>query len=287
MAKSGIFQVAGSVDTHAHVFRHDLPMKPDRRHSPDFDALPQDYLAHLDNAGVQFGVLVQPSFLGTDNSYMLQTLASHPERLRGVAVVDAACTEDELDRLALAGVVGIRLNLVGLPLPDLGNTQWRSLLSRVAARGWHVEVHRAAADLPLLIPHILKTGGHVVVDHFGRPDPVAGEEDPGFRYLLSQASEGRVWVKLSASYRTWKPEDGNAGLRSTALARLLLQSFGPRRLLWGSDWPHTENRQVAGYARSRQWLDEWVPEAEDRERILVSSPAELFGFQALPERSSG
>ena len=287
MAKNGALHMAGSVDTHAHVFRRDLPMKPDRRHSPDFDALPQDYLAHLDSTGLRFGVLVQPSFLGTDNSYMLQVLASHPDRLRGVAVVDVACTEDELDRLALAGVAGIRLNLVGLPLPDLGDAQWQSLLVRVARRGWHVEIHRAAADLPLLIPHVLKAGGHVVVDHFGRPDPIAGEEDPGFRYLLSQASEGRVWVKLSASYRIWQPTNGSAGQRSTVLAGLLLQSFGAQRLLWGSDWPHTEHRHLAEYGQSRQWLDEWVPEAEDRERILVGSPAELFGLQALQERASG
>ena len=271
-------QLMGGVDTHAHVFRRDLPLKADRRYSPDFDALPEDYLAHLDSAGLQYGVLVQPSFLGTDNSYMLDVLLAHADRLRGVAVVDVACPDDELERLALAGVVGIRLNLVGVPVPDLGGTLWQSLLIRVARRGWHVEIHRRAEDLPLIIPHILKAGCNVVVDHFGRPDSTAGAEDPGFFYLLSLATEGRVWVKLSALYRTWKPADASAKSHSIKLAELLLQSYGSQRLLWGSDWPHTEHRHLTEYAQSRQCLDTWVPQLEDRKRILIDSPIELFKF---------
>lgn len=268
----------GVVDSHAHVFLHTLPMKPGRRHSPDFDALPQDYLAHLDDAGVQYGVLVQPSFLGTDNSYMLDLVRKHPERLRAVAVVDPLSSDEELDLLAQAGVVGIRLNLLGLPLPDLADATWQSLLRKAAKRNWHVEIHRAASDLPALIPHVLAAGCQVVVDHFGRPDPEAGEMDSGFRYLLTLGSEGRVWVKLSASYRTWVPEHGSAGARANVLAEQLLRAFGPQRLVWGSDWPHTEHRHLLDYKQSRQWLEDWVPDAEDRDRILIGSPAELFGF---------
>nr|WP_198969864.1 hypothetical protein [Xylophilus sp. ASV27] len=48
-----------AVDTHAHVFVRGLPLAAQRRHAPGYDALPRDYLAHLDRHGLSHGVLVQ------------------------------------------------------------------------------------------------------------------------------------------------------------------------------------------------------------------------------------
>src|SRR5258708_22274183 len=74
------FAIASSVDTHAHVFERGLPMPDARRYAPDEDALLGTYLHHLDTHGMAHGVLVQPSFLGTDNSYLLQALRAQPQR---------------------------------------------------------------------------------------------------------------------------------------------------------------------------------------------------------------
>lgn len=57
-----------SIPTHAHVFARDLPLTSDRRYAPAYDATIDDYLGMLDRNGMSHGVLVQPSFLGTDNS---------------------------------------------------------------------------------------------------------------------------------------------------------------------------------------------------------------------------
>src|SRR3954447_5853788 len=59
---------AGATDCHAHVFKRGLKLADVRRYAPDYDATPQDYLRVLDENGMARGVLVQPSFLGTDNS---------------------------------------------------------------------------------------------------------------------------------------------------------------------------------------------------------------------------
>ena len=143
-----------AVDTHAHVFRQGLALADTRRHTPDYDATLDQYLALLDTHGLTHGVLVQPSFLGTDNSHLVQALRAQPDRLRGVAVVDPAITDEALQALAAAGVVGIRLNLIGLPLPDVAAPAWRHLLDRVNALGWHVEIHVQAARLALSLIHI-------------------------------------------------------------------------------------------------------------------------------------
>ncbi|QRG26799.1 amidohydrolase family protein [Halomonas binhaiensis] len=86
------------VDTHAHVFRADLPLAPGRRYSPDYDASVDSFLGHLNLHGVSHGVLVQPSFLGTDNSFMVAALRQHPSRLRGIAVVDPEIHRERMSR---------------------------------------------------------------------------------------------------------------------------------------------------------------------------------------------
>src|SRR5256885_1848679 len=201
VCSSDLFAIASSVDTHAHVFERGLPMPDARRYAPDEDALLGTYLHHLDTHGVAHGVLVQPSFLGTDNSYLLQALRAQPQRLRGVAVVDESTGDEQLQALADAGVVGMRLNLIGLPLPDLNAPGWRRVLEQANTLGWHVELHLQAGRLPDLLPALLAAGCRVVVDHFGRPDPALGVRDPGFGYLLQQAGSGdRKSTRLNSSH---------------------------------------------------------------------------------------
>ncbi|MFD4839314.1 amidohydrolase family protein [Achromobacter sp. NPDC058515] len=266
-----------AVDTHAHVFRQGLALADTRRHTPDYDAALAEYLALLDAHGLSHGVLVQPSFLGADNSHMVQALRAAPERLRGVAVVGKDISESELQALARAGVVGIRLNLIGLELPALEAPAWQALLSRVNALGWHVEIHLQAARLRGVMPVLLAAGCRVVVDHFGRPDAALGVSDPGFQYLLRQADSGRVWVKLSAPYRNWAAPACAASDRLAA--QQLLDAYTPERLMWGSDWPHTEHRHLASYPAATQWLDAWIDDPAQRRVLLADTPLRLFQFQ--------
>lgn len=131
--------VSSFVDTHAHVFRISLQLAHKRRYTPDYDARLDTYLELLKQHGFGYGVLVQPSFLGTDNSHMLEALASQPSKLRGVAVVSPSVSDDELAQLATSGVTGIMLNLRGQSLPDLAAAPWTTLWSRLFQLGWHVE----------------------------------------------------------------------------------------------------------------------------------------------------
>jgi predicted TIM-barrel fold metal-dependent hydrolase len=263
-----------AVDAHAHIFVRGLPLAPQRRHAPDYDATLDAYVAHLAANGVSHGVLVQPSFLGTDNSFFAAASRKYPQRFRGVAVVDPAISDAGLDALTRDGVVGVRLNLVGLLLPDLKQGVWPHLFARINALRWHVEVHRQAADLPVIVDALLAQRCTVVVDHFGRPDPDAGSADPGFQYLLSTAATGNVWVKLSAAYRSVRDDSGEA--TGNALAGRLLAAFGAERLVWGSDWPHTQHQHVIDYASSLRALHAWIPDPSQRRTILTTSAKTLF-----------
>lgn len=264
------------VDTHAHVFLRQMPLAAARRYAPDFDAPPGEYLDLLDAHGATHGVLVQPSFLGLDNSYLLSVLRQHPQRLRGVVMLAPETTESELAALAAQGVVGVRLNLVGQPLPDLTLPVWQAFLARIRALDWHLELHRRAADLAPLISAAARSGCRVVIDHFGRPDAVQASADPGFAALLRQADSGQVWVKLSAAYRNAGDQPRADAAAARECARQLLAAFGPQRLVWGSDWPHTQHRHLATYGASLAALTDWVPDAAQRRQILGATAAELF-----------
>ena len=179
------------------------------------------------------------------------------------------------DVLALdkAGIVGIRLNLVGQPLPDLTAPEWKTLLANLKAANWQVEIQRNASDLVGLVPKLLDAGVAVVLDHYTLPDPKLGVDDPAFQSILKFGATGRVWVKISAPYRN--------GPNGAAFAKqaypLLRTSFGLDHLLWGSDWPHTQFEATESYAKNRHFLDELVTDADERAKVLIA-PRSLFRF---------
>lgn len=262
-----------AIDSHAHVFHRGLKLAPGRRYAPDYDAPLSLYLDQLDHNGMTNGVLVQPSFLGTDNSYLVECLKQTSGGLRGIAVVDPTVSTDELRELDRAGVVGIRLNLVGRPLPDLAASEWRGLLANVKAMAWQVEIQRNASDLAALAPQLLDHGVTVVLDHYALPDPKLGVADPGFQSVLNLGATKNVWVKISAPYR-----NGAAGESFAKEAYPLLRNaYGLDRLLWGSDWPHTQFEATQSYAKNREFLDTLMVDKSERAQVLAS-PRQLFRF---------
>ena len=264
------------VDSHAHIFETGLELAPIRRYAPTYDATVADYLAVLDAHGVRFGVLVQPSFLGTHNEYMIAGLRKHPDRLRGIAVVEPETSLDVLHAMDADGVVGIRLNLAGLPLPNLSSRTWQRFLAHVRRLDWQVEIHRQGRDLPLLVEPLLDAGVNVVIDNVGCPERDADVAESADYYLAARAQTRRVWVKLAGAYRNWPDWDDQGP--ATRTISLLLWEFGPERLIWGSDWPHTQNESKITFADTRKKLETWVTDPRDRKTILQDTPMRLFRF---------
>ena len=259
----------GGVDSHAHLFVRGLALTPTRRYAPDYEATLDDYLGLLDTHGLAAGVIVQPSFLGTDNGFLLDCVSSRPERLRGVVVVDPELRARELRALKDRGACGIRLNLIGAPPPDLTEPAWEAFLRRVADAGLHVEVQAQGMDWIGLLQPLLASGADLVVDHFGRPSAELGVEDPGFLAILRAGQTGRVWVKMSGPYRF-----GHEAASACALK--LAVDVGPERLVWGSDWPFTQFEDRVDYAQSLDWLFDWLPSLRARSTALRDTARKLY-----------
>ncbi|CAG2129295.1 2-pyrone-4,6-dicarbaxylate hydrolase [compost metagenome] len=273
------------VDCHFHVFDAGVAVAS-ARYRPPYAAPLADWLAMAGALGDPavdpvdavdpYGVVVQTSFLGTDNSAMLAALGRMPGRLRGVAVVDPAVNDAELATLDAAGVRGIRLNLYG----DAGwrridTAPWRTLFQRVAALGWHVELHTNNGDgatvLAALDIAMGETSAPIVLDHFGRPGPL-GVDDPVFDTARTVAVRRPLWIKISAPYRLASPNQW------PALAAHWAEVAGPDRLLWGSDWPWT-NHEAPARADECRAVMAWFAQRPDlTEGLRWRNAAALYGF---------
>lgn len=265
------------IDSHAHVFSRELNLATARRYTPGYDATLAQYLSRLQTRGLSHGVLVQPSFLGTDNSYLLAALRQAPEQLRGVVVLERDVSRATLNDMARLGVVGVRLNLMGKPLPDFRDAAWRAFFANIAELGWHMELHRQVEDLPGLIRQLMPFGIKLVIDHFGRPDARSGLDQPGFFEVLELGLSGQVWMKVSGIYRLEGTPQQNLEFARMALP-LLAQSFGIGRLMWGSDWPHTQHEESVGFETVVDQLKALECSTELMRALLVDSPRRVFGF---------
>lgn len=239
-----------NLDAHLHVFHDRLPLRPERRYTPGYSATTTQLLAQLDAAGVHGAVLVQPSFLA-DHDYLLAAAAQHPDRLRAVvSPADRAELQAGWGRWVDAGVVGVRLNLVGRELPDLGAPQWRSVGHEMSEGGIHLEIHASGDQWPGLVSQLADWPSDVVIDHLGRAVDVAP--------LIELGTREHVWFKASAPYR-W-PDGAAAG----RLVGELLERTGGERLLWGSDWPFTQHESEVNYAGVLAEVTEPFPDVAAR-----------------------
>jgi predicted TIM-barrel fold metal-dependent hydrolase len=265
------------VDSHFHVFKAAVA-QPGARYVPHYDAPMQAWQAQAQTLGVQRGVLVQPSFLGTDNSHLLRELIQNPQTLRGVVVLRPDTPIVELERLNALGVRGIRLNLAGVSHQmeswQQASTFWDALL----ALGWHLELHTDIGALPGVLAQ-LPSMLPLVLDHMGKPDALC-LSDPSIKAVLERAAHCTVYIKLSGPYRL-------GGRDACALARLWQSELGDHRLLWGSDWPFTNHEHEAHYPTLFPALRAWVGE-EALQAVLVGNPnAVYWGCPSVYPQSSG
>uniref|UniRef100_A0A7C2BFW4 Amidohydrolase-related domain-containing protein n=1 Tax=Pseudomonas graminis TaxID=158627 RepID=A0A7C2BFW4_9PSED len=265
------------IDGHAHVFSRELDLTSARRYSPDYDATLAMYRHQLHQHGLSHGVLVQPSFLGTDNRYLLDALQQAPDQLRGVVVVERDISRAAMEEMDRLGVVGVRLNLMGKALPDFSEPQWRVFFRHVAALDWHVEVHRQVADMPALLAGLMPFGMKIVIDHLGRPDARLGFDQPGFRQMLELGRSGQLWMKVSGIYRLEGKAQENLDFARAALP-LLVDTYGQQRLVWGSDWPHTQHERSVSYGSVVEHLQALGCTAQLMRSLLIEAPQVLFDF---------
>ena len=282
-------KLQSACDTHVHIIgdQSQYPMVQDRRYTPGLASV-ADLQAHLERQGLTRAVIVQPSVYGFDNRCMLAALAAMQGQARGVAVLPESITTAQIQEFDAQGVRGIRLNIEStghFNAADLAS-QLKYWGARLAELGWHIQVYAPMAWLASCEAVIEACPVPVVLDHFALWTEAACNSEQA-RKLLGLLESGKLYIKLSASYRVPVQDAGQLRQLAQQLVRIR-----PDRLLWGSDWPHTNREAGRGaleVSRYRQidpktmrlerlgWLlardgSDW------QSHILIENPARLYRF---------
>ena len=266
----------GSCDCHAHVFgpQSRYPFLPHAGYIAP-DASGADFVRMLTTIGCDRAVLVQPSVYGTDNSAMLDALRSKVFPFRGIAVVDEHVTDRELQTMHDAGVRGVRINLAATT-PGLTLEQAPRLAGRLKEMGWHLQFFIDFKKYPDIEERLSKLPIDIVIDHFGRVNAADGVDAPPFQALLRLLRRENCWAKIMGVYFVSRRAPDFPDV--AALARAVVAA-APDRTVWATDWPHPMGLdQMPNDGDLADMLADWIPDAAQREQVLVTNPARRYGF---------
>ena len=273
-----------TVDAHIHCFAGAadprFPYDPEGPYQPEGAATPEALLKCMDEAGVEYGILVQPEPYQADHRYLGHCLDIGAGRLKATCLFPADRPESP-DRLAglvrdrPGQVVALRVHAYApRRLPALGTPTFRALWERAGSLGLAIQLHfepRYAPGFEGLIRDF--PGTTVIVDHLGRPFQGTPKESAT---VLGWARLPNVVMKLSLLPR----REDYPHRDITPIVAELVDAFGPDRLIAGGNFGAVTAPPAyrSEWERLRSFLS-GLSEG-DRGKILGGTAARLFGFGA-------
>ncbi len=237
------------IDAHSHIWTPDTERYPLAAGFRRADMNPPSFTSEelrqqAISVGVNRVVLIQMTYYGDDNSYILDTIAQYPEMYRGVGVIDQESPDvaNTMRTLKEQGVSGFRIEPKQRPVES-----WLS--SEGMRRMWACGADQNLALCCLINPNALPALDRmcddfpetpVVIDHMCRIGATGEINVDELQALCDMAKHKRLTVKVSAFYALGQKRPPYHDLVPTI--RQIYESFGPERLMWASDAPF----QVAG-----------------------------------------
>lgn len=227
------------VDPHVHIWTQDPAFPwPDPANPPAADECNAEILLDLmATNGVEKTVLVQPIYNLWNNRYVLHAAKKYPDKYMAVGRVDPE-DPDNADHLSEwteeHGMHGVRLSpsveaagdwFVGpLMLPLFKRAETLGVPMLILTQSPRLpDLTRLLEDCPNL---------DVSIDHMAGVHP---DDTEGRKMLLDLARFPRVYVKIS---HTWSiSEQAYPWTDTHDLVEEIYQTFGPERIMWGTDWP--------------------------------------------------
>lgn len=258
-------------DAHLHLYDPALIAAPAAPNPLAACTAPR-YRALRESLGLRRAVVVTPAPHVDDNRVTLDAIQQLGARdTRGIAVVFPEVADAELQRLDAGGIRGIRYT-VAIPHTAVTRIATLPLLApRIDVLGWHAQLHMTPAQIVEHRDLLAALPCRLVFDHMARLSGTAAD-DPAWDIVASLLQAGRTWVKLSGHYLARDAATARATARRLA-------ALAPERMVWGSDWPHPTEMPAPPDTRDTiAALQDWLPDAALRRRVLVDNPAQLYGF---------
>ena len=264
----------GTCDTHMHIYEPGYALRAEASH-PSQPGTLAHYREVQKKLGLARTVIVQPSGYGADNTCTLEAIGKLGDAARGVAIVDPAAPDGEIERLTKLGIRGIRYHMRG------GILTWGTMprmAARVAAFGWHVQLQCESREIAEHEAVLSKLPCDLVIDHMGRFDAATADDDKSWRVMHKLLGSGRCWVKLSGPY--YGSKSGPPLYADKARVAKELIHAAPERMVWASNWPHPSfKKNFPDEGKLLDTVAEWTQDEALRKKILVTNPAKLYGFQ--------
>lgn len=273
------------IDAHVHVWTDDFshyPLAPgfNRANIRPTSFTPQELFRHAKPLGVDRFNLIQISFYGFDNRYMLDMIALEKDAFVGTAYIDVHQKEPEREMAGMArrGVRAFRIHprLSGVPaarwLEPAGydkmfqtGARLRLAMSCLIDPDGLPEVDRMCQrypDTPVIIDHCCR---------LGIEGPMA-ERD--LNALCGLAKHKEVMVKIGAFYALGKKQPPYGDM--VPMIETIIKAFGARRCMWESDSPFQVVQHA--YRDSLDLVRNRLPflSAEDKDWLLRRTAEDFF-----------
>lgn len=274
------------VDAHHHFWR--LSRGDYGWLTPDLAAIYRDHGPEhlrplLAATGVDRTVLVQAAPTAAETAFLLDLAEATPF----VAGVVGWLDFDAPDAAAQVERAARRPALKGLRpmLQDLPDVDWmlratlHAPLRAMTDAGLVFDALVTPRHLPTLTRFLaLHRDLTVVIDHGAKPAIARGERAAWEQAMRRIASESTAVCKLSGLVTEarpgWEVED------LAPYAEVLLECFGPARLMWGSDWPVLNlNGDYGAWHAAAQALVSHLS-APDQDLIFGGVAARIYGLDA-------
>ncbi|NIH83635.1 amidohydrolase family protein [Amycolatopsis granulosa] len=271
------------VDTHLHLWDLSVGeyawLPPEGPLHATFTA--EQARCELDAAGIATAVLVQAEDSETDTEFMLAQAGRH-DWIAGVVgwvrLDEPDTARRQLDRWQRHPAFrGVRHLVHDDPRADfLELPAVRRSLTALAGRGLPFDVPDAwprhlarVADLAAALPDLT-----IVIDHLGKPPADPAEFRDWRAALRAVAARPNTVAKVSGLQRPGEPLTVAAARPAVEVA---FDAFGPRRLMYGGDWPMTV--PSGGYGQTWETVSTLFGELSETERsdVLSGTASAVYG----------
>jgi predicted TIM-barrel fold metal-dependent hydrolase len=237
-------------------------------------------LERMDTNGIDKAVLVQATTAyGYDNSYVLDSARTHPDRFTAVGTFDPLGDDagKRLREAADAGLSGLRLFTTGSTVSEQGmwfadeqtDTFWRAAGRTKLPVCLQLKLGDDTA--PVLDGLLRKHPDAVILlDHCGYPDVRVSRTAAAQKLVALSAYPG---LHLKLTHRTLEGLD-EAGKEALEFLEPVIDAFGSDRIAWGSNCPAAEQPLSELVSLATRVLAPLT--AEIRADILGNTAARLY-----------